>query len=128
MPASPLLNVLDGVFLHVRDLRHAAAWYSAVFDLPLKEHELARNYYTLNAPGERPWITLDDHAADPSFVFQPAPHPVCTFLATDLAAAQARLVALDAGWVGEVTPVHPGLSSLLFRDPDGNMLMAIERR
>ncbi len=125
--ASPLLNTIDGVFLHVRDLRRAAEWYSAVFDLPLKEHELERNYYTLNMPGTRPWITLDDHAADPAYVFQPSLQPACNFLATDLAAARAHLLALGAAWAGEITAVHAGLASFLFRDPDGNMLMVVQR-
>lgn len=127
MSGFPLSNSVDGLFLHVRDLRQAATWYSAAFGLPLKEHELARNYYTLNAPGQLPWITLDDHAADPSFTFQPAPHPVCTFIATDLTAAFAHLQRLGAEMVGGIEDVHPGLRSFTFRDPDGNALMVIQR-
>ncbi|WP_295822832.1 VOC family protein [uncultured Deinococcus sp.] len=126
-PTSPLSPSIDGVFIHVRHLRRAAEWYSAVFALPIKEHELSQNYYTLNAPDQRPWITLDDHAADPAFHFRPAPHPICTFVSTDLVAARDHLAALGAELVGDVTEVHPGLSSLAFRDPDGNLLMAICR-
>lgn len=124
---TPLLNHVDGVFLHVRDLRQAATWYSAAFGLPLKENELARNYYTLNGTGHRPWITLDAHAADPDFVFQPAAHPVCAFVATDLSAAYRHLQQLGAHMVGDIQHVHPGLSCFTCRDPDGNALMVIQR-
>ncbi len=125
---SPVIrNVLDGVFIHVRDLRRAARWYSALLGLPLKEDELARHYYTLNAPHERPWITLDDHAADPDFEFRPAPHPICSFLTADLEAARTHLRTLGTPWTGEIREVHPGLRAMTVRDPDGNALMLIER-
>ncbi|NEX94760.1 VOC family protein [Caulobacter sp. 17J65-9] len=121
-------TVVDGVFIHVRDLRAAAEWYGALLGRPLKPDELERGYYTLNEPDQRPWITLDDHSNDAAFQFAPAPHPVLSLLTDDLKAARARLVKLGARRVGPVREVHPGLSCVTFHDPDGNALMLVERR
>lgn len=124
---APLLNRVDGVFIHVRDLRRAAEWYSAAFGLPLKEEELRRHYYTLNVPGEQPWVTLGDHRADPAFEFQSAAHPILSFHSHDLRAAREHLQALGAPFVGAVEEAHPGLAYFVFRDPDGNALMVLQR-
>ncbi|GAA5533310.1 VOC family protein [Deinococcus aluminii] len=127
MSSSPLLNRVDGVFIHVRNLRRAAEWYSAAFGVPLKEEELQRHYYTLNVSGEQPWVTLDDHGADPAFEFQPAAHPILSFYSRDLSAAREHLRTLGALSVGEIEEAHPGLAYFVFRDPDGNALMALQR-
>ncbi|MBC6981663.1 VOC family protein [Caulobacter sp. 17J80-11] len=121
-------SVVDGVFIHVRDLRQAAEWYAALLGKPVKADELERGYYTLNDPDQRPWITLDAHQNDESFQFAPAPHPVLSLATDDLKRARARLVQLGARRVGPVRQPHPGLSCVTFHDPDGNALMLIERR
>lgn len=121
-------SVVDGVFIHVRDLRQAAEWYAALLGKPVKADELERGYYTLNDPDQRPWITLDAHQNDDAFQFAPAPHPVLSLAADDLKRARTRLVQLGARRVGPVRQVHPGLSCVTFQDPDGNALMLIERR
>ncbi|MDK2013486.1 MULTISPECIES: VOC family protein [unclassified Deinococcus] len=119
--------ILDGLFIHVRDLERSARWYSALLDLPLDEHALDRHYYTLNATHERPWITLDAHANDPHFSFAPAPHPICSFVTADLGVARERVLALG-GQADEIMDVHPGLRALRLLDVDGNALMLVERR
>ena len=118
--------ILDGLFIHVRDLERSARWYSALLDLPVDEQALNRDYYTLNASHERPWITLDAHANDPHFTFAPAPHPICSFVTADLDLARERVLALG-GQADSIRDVHPGLRALRVMDMDGNALMLIER-
>lgn len=117
---------MDGVFTHVRNLRRAATWDSAAFGLPLKK-ELERHYPTLNAPGEHPWGTLDDHPAEPTFEFRPAAHPALSLHSRNLEASRGHLRALDAPFAGDVVAAHPGLTYFVFRGPDGHAPMVLQR-
>ena len=122
MSASPLSNRIGQVFVPVRDLPAAAAWYSALLGLPPGAPSHDDRILDLPAVGGTR-LALDAH--DPGFTADGPPR--FFWWADDLGAVRAHLDRLGVEVVGEVTDIG-SVAFLQFRDPDGNLLMACERR
>lgn len=122
MSSSPLTNRIGQVFVPVRDMPAAVAWYSALLGLPPGTATHEDRIYDLPAQGEV-GIALDAH--QPTFTADGPPR--FFWWVEDLDAVRAHLVALGVELVLDVTDIG-SVVMLQFRDPDGNLLMACERR
>lgn len=117
---------IDTVFLPVRELVPAAAWYARVLGWP----QLWRNdgIVVLGVEGATP-LTLVRHRypglpdAPADEPFRPLAHVAFNFHAADLGGAHRRLRELGV----EVGPIvdHGPVQEFRFRDPDGNPLSMV---
>ncbi len=119
---SPLRNRVGQVFVPVRDMSAAAAWYAALLGLPTPTTSHEDRICDLPTEGEV-GLALDAH--DPGFTADGPPR--FFWWVDDLVAVRAHLDALGVERVGDVTDIG-SVAFLQFRDPDGNLLMACERR
>lgn len=116
--ASRLENRVGSIFIHVSDMKCAVEWYSRLFDLPYnddyKEGRLS-TVYTLQLEGTE--ILLDsNHGA------APAPQPLMFFKTDDI--QQTLQFLKDSGIVIHNEALENNI--VIFEDPDGNRLMAIQ--
>lgn len=109
----PLFRRVDTVFLPVRDLDKAVAWYTEHLGLTLRwQHG---NYAALNV-AETP-LTL----YQPEGEYRPIKeHMPFNFYSPDIEAARERLRAAGAA-VGEINR-HENFAHFACTDPDGNQL------
>ncbi len=119
---SPLQNRVGQIFIPVRDMAAAAAWYGALLGLPPGAPTHEDRIYDLPAVGDVR-VALDAH--HPGFTADGPPR--FFWWADDLTAVRDHLRALGVEVVGDVTDIG-SVAFLQFRDPDGNLLMACERR
>ena len=109
---------VGSIFIHVSDMKRAVEWYSQVFELPFnddyKEGRLSTIY---SLPLEGTEILLDsNHGA------APAPQPMMFFKTDDI---QRTLRFLkESGIVIHNEALENNI--VIFEDPDGNRLMAIQ--
>ena len=104
---------VDTVFLPVRDLDRAIAWYTQTFGFTLRWKQ--GNYAAMNI-SETP-LTL----YQPEAPFQPVTqHSPFNFYTPDLDAAHARLK--ECGASVKAIDRHPDFGFFEFHDPDGNLL------
>ncbi|QGQ18817.1 VOC family protein [Cellulomonas sp. JZ18] len=122
MTASPLRNRIGQVFVPVRDMPAAVAWYSALLGLDPGDTSHEGRIHDLPTEGEV-GLALDAH--HPGFTADGPPRFI--WWVDDLAAVREHLDALGVERVGDVTDIG-SVAFLQFRDPDGNLLMACERR
>jgi predicted enzyme related to lactoylglutathione lyase len=119
---SPLDNKIGSVFVPVSDMARAIAWYSRLFGLPVETTTHAGRIYNVPMAGEAGLI-LDGHRPVAS-----SSQPLCFFWTGDIQAAEAFLrengVEIMRGGVQDIG----GLFTLTFTDPDGNLLMACQRK
>lgn len=100
----------------------AAAWYAALLGLPAGNTSHEDRICDLPAVGDVR-VALDAHS--PEFTADGPPR--FFWWADDLTAVRDHLRALGVEIVGGVTDIG-SVAFLQFRDPDGNLLMACERR
>ena len=114
---------LYSVRLIVRDIKKLVAFYEAVTALPAKWQsddfaEIATPSCTLAIGSERTVMLFAEGAARPA-----ANHTaILEFLVEDVDAAFARLGGLVTDLVQAPTTMPWGNRSLLFRDPEGNLI------
>ncbi len=120
--SSPLSTRVGQVFIPVRDMPAAVAWYARLFGFDADTGRLGHGDTIFDIPTDAPpYLCLD--ANQPDFV---ASGPArCFFLTEDLDATVAHVGAIGAT---EVSPVEDigSLRFATFRDPDGNLLMAAQ--
>jgi predicted enzyme related to lactoylglutathione lyase len=121
-PKSPISRQVGQVFVPVRDMRRAAAWYSALLGFDHDPDRLGHEDTIYDIPTDaRPGLCLD--ANRPDFV---ASGPARFFLWTDdMAATVDHLHRVGAADVSDVLDIG-SLSFVTFTDPDGNLLMVAE--
>jgi catechol 2,3-dioxygenase-like lactoylglutathione lyase family enzyme len=122
MSPSPLTNRIGQVFVPVRDMPAAVAWYSALLGLPQGVATHEDRIYDLPAEGDVR-IALDAH--QPEFTADGPPR--FFWWVDDLGAVREHLTSLGVELVLDVSDIG-SVAMLQFRDPDGNLLMACERR
>jgi predicted enzyme related to lactoylglutathione lyase len=117
-----LTTQVGQVFIPVRDMPSAAAWYARLFGFEVDAGRLGHEDTIFDLPtGRPPYVCLD--ANQPDFV---ASGPArCFFLTDDLEAAVAHAGDVGATDVSAVEDIG-SLRFATFRDPDGNVLMAAQ--
>ncbi|MBB3073522.1 putative enzyme related to lactoylglutathione lyase [Paenibacillus baekrokdamisoli] len=115
---SRLEKRIGSIFIHVSDMKSAVEWYSRVFDLPYNDDYMngrLSTVYTLHFEGTE--ILLDsNHGA------APAPQPMMFFKTDDIRHTLQFLK--DTGIVIHNEVLENNI--VIFEDPDGNRLMAIQ--
>lgn len=118
--SSPVQNQIGAVFIPVSDMQRAIAWYSALLGLPQTETSHEGKIYNLPMRGDTA-LMLDAHKPVSN-----SSQPLCFFWTDDILATydflkQQEIEPLDVPEdIGSVT-------TLTFKDPDGNLLMACQR-
>jgi predicted enzyme related to lactoylglutathione lyase len=121
MPA-PISPHIGNVFIPVSDMLRAIAWYSNLFGLPVESTTHEGKIYNVPMSGEVSLI-LDGHRPVTN-----SSQPLCFFWTGDIQAAEAFLrknsIEIVRGGIQDIG----GLFTLTFTDPDGNLLMACQRK
>lgn len=122
--SSPLSTRVGQVFIPVRDMSSAVEWYARLFGFEVGAGQLGHDDTIFDIPTDGPpYLSLDSNR--PDFV---ASGPArCFFLTDDIEATVAHLDALDVADVSLIEDIG-SLRFVTFSDPDGNVLIAAERR
>ena len=118
--SSPIQNRIGAVFVPVSDMQRAVAWYSALFGLPVGDTSHQGKIYDLEMACETRLI-LDGNQPVHS-----SSQPLCFFWTDDIQEARSFLLANFVTIVRDVEDIG-SLSTLAFKDPDGNLLMVCQR-
>jgi len=115
---SGLEKRVGSIFIHVSDMKRAVEWYSRVFDLPYNDDYLEGHLstvYSLHLEGTE--ILLDsNHGASPG------PQPTMFFKTNDIRKTLQFFKENGIKIHNEVLENN----IVIFEDPDGNRLMAIQ--
>ncbi|WP_062238923.1 VOC family protein [Fictibacillus sp. FJAT-27399] len=118
---SPIACKVNNVFIHVKDLKKSAEWYSHLLGVPFNPENVDSPVYNLPVTNET-GLTLDDHTFDPDFVFKPSSHVLFNFYVPDIDKAYEFIkensitIVKDIERIGEFAYFN-------FQDLDGNVLM-----
>ena len=118
MAGSRLEKRVGSIFIHVSDMKRAVEWYSRVFDLPYNEDYMEgrlSTVYTLHFEGTEILLDSNNGAA-------PAPQPLMFFKTDDIRQTLQFLKESEIVIHNEILENH----IVIFEDPDGNRLMAIQ--
>lgn len=120
---NPILNRIDTIFIHVRNLKESVRWYSALIGRTFNENE---NYdgpiYSIPMGDGRPGLTLDNHCLDEHYEFTPLNQPLFNLSASNIDLAYEYVQKLGADIISEIVR-FPDLSEFMIKDPDGNVIM-----
>jgi len=117
---SPIENRIGCVFVPVSDMGRAIDWYSRLLDLPVNRTSHGGLIYDLPMQGETGLI-LDGHKRVAN-----SSQPICFFWTGDIRRTHAFLVTNEAEIVGDIDDIG-SVTTLVFKDPDGNLLMVCQR-
>ncbi|GAA4923048.1 putative enzyme related to lactoylglutathione lyase [Stackebrandtia albiflava] len=117
---TPIRREIGQVFIPVRDIARAAAWYSRLLGVEVSapSHDATIVDVAMEAG---PGLALDANAP-----FTPDGPPRFFWWADDLGAVVAHLRELGADLVSDVVDIG-SVAFVQFRDPDGNPLMVCAR-
>ncbi|WP_107771219.1 VOC family protein [Nocardioides sediminis] len=122
--SSPLSTRVGQVFIPVSDMTAAVGWYAELFGFDADTGRLGHEDTIFDIPTEGPpYVCLDANQPD----VLPSGPARCFFLTDDLEATVAHLGTLDVAHVSPIEDIG-SLRFVTFKDPDGNVLMAAERR
>ena len=116
---SPIQNHIGMIFIPVSDMPRAIAWYSQLFGIPIGPTSHEDKIYTLPMVGQTGLI-LDSHKPVSN-----SSQPLCFFWTNDLHLTYTFLQSLSIEIVSPIEDIG-SVSTLLFRDPDLNLLMVCQ--
>ncbi|MFE8700080.1 VOC family protein [Cytobacillus sp. FJAT-54145] len=117
----PIKNQMNGVFVHVSNLKAAVEWYSHLLGLEIDINQVESPVYNIPITGSTS-LTLDDHTFDPNFVHVSTPNPIFNLFAPDINQAYDYIkskeieIVREIEWVGETAWFN-------VKDLDGNVVM-----
>ncbi len=112
---------MNGVFVHVSNLKFSVKWYSDLLDLDIDVDKVKSPIFNIPLVGTTA-LTLDDHAFDPEFKHNTSPSPIFNLYAPEIEEAYQYIkekdiqIAREIEWVGETAWFN-------IKDPDGNVVM-----
>ncbi|MCA0972810.1 VOC family protein [Halobacillus litoralis] len=112
---------VHGVFIHTRDLKRSAEWYSWLLDVPFEAEEVHSPVYNIPV-SEGVHLTIDDHSFDPTHVFEPVHTPVFNFFSDDVRKSCEELEHSGVSIKRDVEQ-HGDFGWFTIEDPDGNAVM-----
>ena len=122
MPSSsPLASKVNGVFIHVSNLKNSAEWYSTLLGVPFNKDEVEPPVYNIPVNSQT-GLTLDDHSFDPGFLLSPSNHVLFNFHTDDIDEAYRFVKSIGTEITREIERIGD-FAYFNFRDPDGNVLM-----
>ena len=116
----PIENKIGCVFIPVSDMARAIAWYTRLFGLSLNSTSHEGRIYDLPMTGDASLI-LDGHKPVVN-----SSQPLCFFWTSDIQRARVFLREQGVELVQDVENIG-SVSTLTFKDPDGNLLMVCQR-
>lgn len=117
----PIKNQMNGVFIHVSNLKESAKWYCELLGLEVDLEKIESPVFNIQVVGTTS-LTLDDHAFDPHFKHYVSPSPVFNFYAPNINEAYQYIkvkgykIVRDIEW-------HYEMAWFNIADPDGNAVM-----
>lgn len=117
----PVKNQMNGVFIHVSNLKESAKWYCELLGIEVDLEKIESPIYNVPIVGTTS-LTLDDHAFDPYFKHHASPSPVFNFYAPNIDEAYQYIkekgyqIVRDIEW-------HYEMAWFNISDPDGNTIM-----
>lgn len=121
MTTRPIQNQMNGVFVHVSNLKASAKWYSDLVGIEWNGDTIFSPVFNLPISGTTS-LTLDDHSFDPHFQPVISPNPLFNLYAPNIEEAyqyvgsKGIVVVREIEWVGETAWFN-------IKDPDGNVVM-----
>lgn len=119
----PIKNQMNGVFIHVTNLKKSTKWYCDLLGLEVEVEVEKVQSPVFNVPiTGTTSLTLDDHTFDPAFKHHVNPNPIFNFFTTDIDEAYNYVLDKEIPIVREIERVG---STAWFNiaDPDGNVVM-----
>lgn len=117
----PIKNQMNGVFIHVSNLKKSAQWYSDLLGLDLNLDSVQSPVYNIPLVGSSS-LTLDDHTFDPGFKHMPTDAPLFNFYAPDIDEAYQYIQTKGIEIVREIERVGE-TAWFNIKDLDGNVVM-----
>lgn len=117
----PIKNQMNGVFIHVSNLKKSAQWYSDLLGLDLNPESVQSPVYNIPLVGSSS-LTLDDHTFDPGFKHMPTDAPLFNFYAPDIDEAYQYIQTKGIEIVREIERVGE-TAWFNIKDLDGNVVM-----
>lgn len=117
----PVKNKMNGVFIHVTNLKASVEWYGNLLGLDIDLGKVASPVYNIPIEGSTS-LTLDDHTFDPGFKHNISPSPIFNFYAPDITEAYQYIrekeieIVRETEWVEDTAWFN-------IKDPDGNVIM-----
>ncbi|CAM3787209.1 hypothetical protein GCM10009865_34140 [Aeromicrobium ponti] len=118
---SPVKNHVGAIFIHVKDMNRAIAFYSALLGLPKKDTAHEGTIYDLPVSGGS-GIILD---ANKGIVAKQDAKPLFFFDTNDIYQSYDYVKSINAEIFSEIEE-HGDISFFNFRDSEGNLLMICE--
>ncbi|MDN4491968.1 VOC family protein [Ureibacillus aquaedulcis] len=117
----PIKNQMNGVFVHVSNLKEAAKWYCELLGLEVGLEKIQSPVFNVPVSGTTS-LTLDDHTFDSHYKHHASPNPIFNFYAPDIDAAYQYIKEKDYKVVREIE-WHYEMAWFNVEDPDGNVVM-----
>ncbi|KRG12640.1 hypothetical protein ACA30_18440 [Virgibacillus soli] len=121
MERTAIKNQMNGVFVHVSDLKAAAKWYCDLLALQVDLDDIESPVYNVPVTGTTS-LTLDDHTFDPYYKHTPSLSPIFNFYAPDIDEAYQYIKKKRIKIVREIERVGD-TAWFNIEDPDGNVVM-----
>ncbi|KMJ57759.1 hypothetical protein AB685_12980 [Bacillus sp. LL01] len=117
----PIKNQMNGVFIHVTNLKKSADWYANLLELEVDLDTVESPVYNIPLNGTTS-LTLDDHTFDPTFNHEPSAAPLFNFYSPDIDEAYQFIQNKRIEVVREIERVGD-TAWFNIKDPDGNVVM-----
>lgn len=117
----PIQNQMNGVFVHVTDLKASAKWYGDLVGMEVNTEHISSPVFNLPITGTTS-LTLDDHSFDPHFQPMISPNPLFNLYAPNIDDAFQYVVDKGIEVVREIEWVEE-TAWFNIKDPDGNVVM-----
>ncbi|SOC39739.1 VOC family protein [Ureibacillus acetophenoni] len=117
----PIINQMNGVFIHVTNLKESAKWYCGLLGLEINLEKVQSPVFNVPITGTTS-LTLDDHTFDPIFQHHVSPNPIFNFFTTNIDEAYNYVLEKGISIVREIERVGD-TAWFNIKDPDGNVVM-----
>ncbi|WP_129688205.1 VOC family protein [Gottfriedia acidiceleris] len=118
---SPIVNKVNYVFIHVKDLKKSVNWYCKLLGITFDSSQIKSPVFNIPVTGTT-GLTLDDHTFDPNFKFEPSKNVLFNFYTEDIDAAYNFMKKNNITIVKEIERIGE-FAYFNFEDLDGNVLM-----
>ncbi|WP_172372286.1 VOC family protein [Sporosarcina jiandibaonis] len=119
--AKPVKNQMNGVFVHVSNLKNSVKWYMDLLGLQVDLDKVTSPVFNVPLVGTTS-LTLDDHTFDPDFKHHVSPSPIFNLYAADIDDAHNHVKEKGIEIVREIERVGD-TAWFNIKDPDGNVVM-----
>ncbi|MFC3040794.1 VOC family protein [Virgibacillus xinjiangensis] len=117
----PIKNQMNGVFVHVTNLKESAKWYTDLLGLDIDLDQVTSPVFNIPITGTTS-LTLDDHTFAPAFTHSPSANPIFNLYAPTIEEAYEYIkdkgidIVREIEWAGDTAWFN-------IKDPDGNVVM-----